>query len=212
MNTSRPVADFPQWHSGMAVCRDCDALIRVSETKPAECRCPRCGCIVGRAASGRLDSALAMYIAAGVCFLMANVFPILTIEAAGNQVNVTLTGAAFALRNQELGVMSLVVLATTVAVPAIELMSAIALLLLVKVRRSTQYIGLFFRVRQSLRPWSMLEIFVLGALVAFVKLGSIANVIAGAGIWSLGAFMVSSAAASHALDQSALWSKLGARH
>jgi hypothetical protein len=28
---------------------------------------------------------------------MANVLPVLTIEAAGNQVNVTLTGAAFAL-------------------------------------------------------------------------------------------------------------------
>jgi paraquat-inducible protein A len=211
MNSSRQVADLPGLQAEMVVCRDCDALIQVSELALATCRCPRCGCIVRRAGSGRLDSALALYIAAGIFFLMANVLPVLTIEAAGNQVNVTLTGAAFALRNQALGIMSWVVLATTVAIPAIELTSAIALLLLVKVRRSAQFVGVFFRIREGLRPWSMLEIFVLGALVAFVKLGSVANVIAGAGMWSLGAFMVSSAVASHAFDPGALWSRIEAR-
>ena len=137
----------------MVVCRDCDALIQLIESGLATYRCPRCGCVLRRAGSGRPDSALALYIGAGIFFLMANVLPVLTIEAAGNLVNVTLTGAALALGKQALGIMSWVVLATTVVIPATELTSAIALLLLVKLHRAAPFMGVFLRLRESLRPW-----------------------------------------------------------
>jgi paraquat-inducible protein A len=192
----------------MLACRECDALLRLAQAEPTTLRCPRCGSVVHRAVPGRLDSALAFYCAASIFFIIANVFPIVEIEAAGNKVDATLIGAANALRSQDMILVALVVIATTVAIPAIELFCATALLLLAKYRHSSGVLAVLFRLQEALRPWSMVEIFVLGALVAIVKLGSLASVVVGTGLWSLAAFMVLSAAGSHAFDPLEFWREI----
>jgi paraquat-inducible protein A len=40
------------------------------------------------------------------------------------------------------------------------------------------------KLLQMLRPWGMVEVFLLGVLVAIVKLGSMAQVIPGAALWA----------------------------
>jgi paraquat-inducible protein A len=42
----------------------------------------------------------------------------------------------------------------------------------------------------SLRPWGMVEVFLLGVLVAFIKLSSMAHVIAGPALWAFGILTV----------------------
>jgi len=192
----------------MLACRECDALLRLVHAEPTTLRCPRCGSVVHRAMPGRLDNALAFYCAASIFFIIANVFPIVEIEAAGNRVDATLIGAANALRSQDMNLVALVVIATTVAIPAIELFCTTVLLLLAKYRHSSRVLTVLFRLQEALRPWSMVEIFVLGALVAVVKLGSLASVVVGTGLWSLAAFMILSAAGSHAFDPLEFWREI----
>ena len=194
----------------LIACRECDALIKVTSGDLAMLLCPRCGCVVHRAASGRLDTALACYLAAGVFFAIANLTPIVSIEAAGNKTDTTLLGAALALHAQQMTLVALVVVLTTVVIPAVDVFCAIALLSFAKSRHSSQTLARYLRIRAGLRPWSMVEIFVLGALVAIVKLGGLASVVVGTGICALGAFMVTSAAASHAFDPLSLWNELEA--
>ena len=192
----------------LLACRECDALLKIRSDEPAMFRCPRCGCVVHRALEGRIDSALAFYLAACVLFALANSFPIVSIEAAGNTADTTLIGAARALHAQHMNLVALIVLATTVAVPAIELFCATSLLVFAKFRRAPRTLARLFRLREELRPWSMVEIFVLGALVAIVKLGNLASVVIGIGIWSLGGFIVTSAAAAHAFDPLSFWNEI----
>jgi paraquat-inducible protein A len=192
----------------MLACRECDALLRLALAEPTTRRCPRCGSVVHRAVPGRLDNALAFYCAASIFFIIANVFPIVEIEAAGNRVDATLVGAANALRSQDMNLVALVVVATTVAIPAIELFCTTALLLLAKYRHSSRMLTVLFRLQQALRPWNMVEIFVLGALVAIVKLGSVASAVVGTGLWSLAAFMILSAAGAHAFDPLEFWREI----
>jgi paraquat-inducible protein A len=192
----------------LLACRECDALLKIRGDEPAVFRCPRCGCVVHRAMKGQIDNALAFYLAACVLFAIANNFPIASIEAAGNRVDTTLIGAVRALHAQHMNLVALIVLTTTVAIPAIELFCASSLLLFAQSRHSPRTLALFFRLREGLRPWSMVEIFVLGALVAIVKLGSLASVIVGIGTWSFGAFIIASAAAAHAFDPLGVWNEV----
>jgi paraquat-inducible protein A len=200
-------ADAPA-RTRLLACRECDALLRAARAEPATLRCPRCGSVVHRAVPGRLDNALAFYSAATVFFVLANMFPIVAIEAAGNKVDATLLGAALALRSQQMNLVALVVVATTVAIPGIGLFCTTALLLLAKTRHTSRTLTGLFRLQEALRPWSMVEIFVLGALVAIVKLGSFASVVVGTGLWSLIAFMILSAAGSHAFDPLEFWQEI----
>lgn len=188
----------------LLACRECDALLKVPRGIRA-LNCPRCGYAVVRATEGRSEGALAFYVASGIFFAIANALPIVSIEAAGNKIDTTLVGAAWALHAQGMSLIGLIVLVTTVIVPVLELACTLALLLISQSPRSSRWRGYCLRVREKLRPWSMIEIFLLGALVAIVKLGGLASVVIGTGIWSLGAFMVTSAAGFHLFNQAGLW-------
>lgn len=194
----------------LLACRECDALLTIRSDEQATFRCPRCNCVVHRAIFGHLDNALAFYLAACVLFVIANSLPIASIEAAGNRMDTTLLGAAGALRAQQMNLVALLVIATTVVIPAIELFCVTSLLLLAKFRHSGRLLAGIFRLREKLRPWSMVEIFVLGTMVAMVKLSGLASVVIGAGAWSLAAFMLVSAAAAHAFDPLGFWNEIEA--
>ena len=50
--------------------------------------------------------------------------------------------------------------------------------------------GAIGRAIQSVRPWGMIEVFLLGVLVAIVKLSSMATVVAGPALWAFVALTV----------------------
>jgi paraquat-inducible protein A len=58
---------------------------------------------------------------------------------------------------------------------------------------------------QAVRPWVMVEVFMLGVLVAFVKLNGLAGVITGPGLWAFGAVMILAAAMASAFDHEHVW-------
>lgn len=189
-------------------CRDCDALLSVPPRIRATFHCPRCHSVVVRHGAGGLDSALAFYLTASIFFIVANLFPIVQIEAGGITVQTTLIGAARALQVEHMTLIALVVILTTVVVPTIELFCTTLVLLIAKTRHPLDALAYFFRLRQMLKPWNMVEIFILGALVAIVKLGGLASVVLGTGLWSLSVFMIAHAAASHRFDPLEFWSEI----
>jgi paraquat-inducible protein A len=146
-------------------------------------------------------------LAAIIFFLLANAFPVAAIQATGNTVHATLIGVAEALHVQNMSLVALVVIGTTIVFPGLELFCTCALLLFAKWRRLSLALVLFFRLRNAIKPWNMVEIFLLGTLVAIVKLGSIASVEPEIGFWSLCAFIVLSAATSQAFDPVEFWSE-----
>ncbi|HEY0340957.1 MAG TPA: paraquat-inducible protein A [Steroidobacteraceae bacterium] len=158
--------------------------------------------------SGSVERALAYYVAATIFFVTANCFPVVEIKVGGVTVPATLVGAARALWSEHMSLIALVVIATTVVIPAVELFCTTSVLILVETRHPFGTLAAFFRLRQRLRPWNMVEIFTLGALVAIVKLGSLATVVLGIGLWSLAAFMLTHAAAAHVFDPKEFWNEI----
>ena len=64
------------------------------------------------------------------------------------------------------------------------------------------------RHRQRLRPWSMIEVFVFGVFVAYVKLGDLVHITLDTGVYALLALTVAMIRADSALDREAVWQRL----
>eukprot|EP01035_Chromulina_nebulosa_P060417 gene60417-82666_t len=123
-------------------------------------------------------------------FAIANLFPIVEIELQGLRSQTTLAGAVVALSAEGMSVVALLVLATTILFPFLQL--CILAYLLVPLSREHRPVGfaLLVRAMQSLRPWGMIEVFLLGVLVAIVKLSSMATVVPGPALWAFVALTV----------------------
>jgi paraquat-inducible protein A len=64
------------------------------------------------------------------------------------------------------------------------------------------------RLLQAITPWSMLEIFLLGVIVASVKLAEQATILPGPAAWSLGALTLALAAAATQVHPHHLWERI----
>jgi len=145
-----------------------------------------------------LDRALALYLTATVLFALVNTFPILSLGLLGDSTEATLLEAVRALQAHHMSLVALLVGITTILVPWTELIASVILLALLRRRQQPRVVLRLLRIRSTLQPWNMLEIFALGSLVAIVKLGSLATILLGTGFWALWGFVGVSALAARA--------------
>jgi len=166
-------------------CPDCGLLQRrVALPRGARACCARCHAILYRENGLRLDVLLALNLAASLMFILANLFPMVTLQAGGAQSSTTLFGSVEALWAQEMQPVALVVLATTILVPALELFLLCYLLLPLYFNRAPTGFVPLMRLMQWVHPWGMTDVFLIGVLVALVKLARLAEVTPGVGLWS----------------------------
>jgi paraquat-inducible protein A len=173
------------------VCPGCDALYSRAPLHPRDvARCPRCGTELDRHPGRQERRILPLTVASLIMFAIANLFPIVEIELRGLTSQTTLAGAVVALSAEGMSLVALLVLATTILFPLLQL--CILAYLLVPLSRAHRPVGfaLLVRAMQSLRPWGMIEVFLLGVLVAIVKLSSMATVVPGPALWAFVALTV----------------------
>ena len=175
----------------LIVCEQCDAVYqrpRLGQREVAHCL--RCDAELDRDTGKRLEQLLPLTIGALILFVLANAFPIVTIELQGLSADTTLIGAVIALTRDGMSEVALLVLATTLLFPLIQL--AVLFYLLLPSSRQARPPGfvLLLRMMQAARPWGMIEVFMLGILVALIKLSNMAEVIPGPALWSFGGLTV----------------------
>ena len=168
----------------MVVCEGCDAVYRKAELRAREvARCPRCGTELARHPGAQQQRILPLTVASLVLFVIANIFPIVEIELQGRRSQTTLLGAVLALNSEGMSLVAMLVTATTLLFPLLQL-CILFYLLVPMARPGRPGFSLLVRMMQSLRPWGMIEVFLLGVMVAIVKLSSIATVLPGPALWA----------------------------
>ena len=65
-----------------------------------------------------------------------------------------------------------------------------------------------FRALRMITPWRMVEVMMLGVLVALVKLAHMTEIVLGIALWLLAALVVLLAAAASAFEPRELWARL----
>lgn len=196
--------------TALIACHDCDLLLREKPLPPGStARCSRCGAELYRNRTDSLNRTLAYTLGALMLFGITNAFPIVGLQVGGEVVQTTLFGAVRSLYEQDMRLVAAVVFVTTLATPAIELGALVYLLLPLKFNHVPDDAARVFRALHRAIEWSMVEVFMLGVLVALVKLAHIAAVVPGIALWSFAALMLLLAAALSTFDPRAMWARLG---
>lgn len=195
----------------LIACHECDLLQReIPLPAGGIATCPRCGATLYRNNPGGLDRTLALLLAAAILFVLANAFPIVSIETRGTHNATTLFGAVMTLWNEDMPSVAGLVFFTTLLAPAFELFTLIFVLAAVRLGFNAGPLPAVLRVVLGTRPWSMVEVFMLGVLVAVVKLSHLAHIEPGVALWSYGALILVFAAAMAGFDTHSLWNRLTA--
>ncbi len=196
----------------LIACRECDLLHRQAPLPPGgEARCTRCGARLYRwTRPDANDRTLALALTACILFIVANAFPILGLEVQGVSDSTTLLHAVQSLWNDGAYAVAALVFFTTVFVPAAELLGMVWVLLALRLDARGQATVPMLHFIESVKPWGMVEVFVLGVLVSLVKLTHVATVEPGVALFSFAALMALIAATAAEFDADAAWAQLEA--
>ena len=197
----------------LVACRECDLLQALPRCLVSHTlTCARCGAHMRTSQSGAIDRVLPLVVGAAILLLVAGTSPIVSIETAGSHSSTSLLGAMLTLSRQGVIGVTAIVMLTTLIAPSLELGLLVYALGGLALNRQLPALARVLSWLQLLRPWAMLEVFMLGVLVSLVKLGALAHVVPGIGLWCLGGFVFLSAAAHTFFNVHSYWNRLEMRH
>jgi paraquat-inducible protein A len=192
--------------SALIVCHACDLVHRRGPIgSHVRVRCSRCRAELYRTHSSSIDLAIALAFSALVLLVLSNAYPLVALEMNGTRRVTTLFGAALGLYSQGYGMIGAVVLVTTLFIPLFQIGSLLYVLLPLRQGRRAPRQREVFRALARLRPWAMSEVFMLGSLVAVVKLSALAHVVPGISLFSYGAMMLALAGLTSVTPTEQFW-------
>lgn len=195
----------------VVACHDCDLLNRLPDHAAGTLLCARCGAVLHRHRPDSIERSLALTLGATILFAVALSFPFLAIKSGGFVQETRLLTGIVELWRQELYSLATLVLFTCVLVPLLQMTGLLYLLVPVKLGRPAPLSFPVLRLVQRAAPWGMLEIFMLGILVALVKLGKMATIVPGIAVFAFGGLVLVMAAAVSTFDPHLLWERLDRR-
>jgi paraquat-inducible protein A len=190
-------------------CPHCDLLQRLPALEPgASARCPRCDKELWRRREDSLNRTLALTLAAAVLYIVANTDAMLGIAVVGREAATTVIGGAEHLWNNGQQFVAVIVLVTAVVAPGLQIAFMLAVSLASRRRRPPRWVGSLLRHQPTIRTWSMIEVMLLGVLVALVKIADYATVIPGVALFVLGVLVFLLAGMQASFDRRDVWDRV----
>ena len=201
---NQPVAD-----KSLVGCPNCDLLQRLPELAPgASARCPRCNEELSRRHGNALERTSALAATAAVLYLIANAVPMLSLSTVGRFNSTTVLGGAEYLVVNGREVVAGIVLFTAVIAPALQILSMLAIVIGARQANPRRWVGTMMRLNPMMRVWSMLEVMLLGVLVALVKIADYATVNPGIALYVVGALVFVLTAMQVSFDPRDIWQRI----
>jgi paraquat-inducible protein A len=193
----------------LIACHECDLLQRQVEVPLGDSAvCSRCGAVLYTHRRDTINRTIALMIAAAVLFVIGNAFPVVSMELQGQRTNAMVWEGAWRLHQEGETLVGTLVFLTAFLFPLVQIAGTLAILLPLRLGYTPRYLAHGFRLVSEAKPWSMVEVFMLGVLVSLVKLAHMATVIPGIGMWAFFALIVTLASASSTLDAHEVWKRL----
>jgi paraquat-inducible protein A len=196
----------------LVACEDCDLLHRLGPVpEGGAARCRRCRGALRRRPRNGLEHTLALALAAAVLFVVANSFPFLSFEMRGRVTETTLISGVVDLYQQGRETIAVLVCFTIVLAPLCQIALFLWVLLPLHLNRVPWQLPHAFRLLRHVQPWSMMEVFIIGMLVAIVKLMGMATIVPGLALWSFVLLMFAIAGAASSFEPEAVWERVEAQ-
>lgn len=167
----------------LVACHECDLLMRRPPLADGErAECPRCGYELYSHRHQVIRRSLALVLAALLLYIPANFLPIMHLSLLGQTTEDTIWSGVVGLYESDMQGVAVVVFLCSMAVPLLKLLCQLLVLLSIAWDVGRGYGLLFYRIYHHLRDWGMLEVYLMGILVAIVKLADIADLSLGIGL------------------------------
>lgn len=183
--------------SRFVACHECDTVHRQTMLQPGHAaRCSCCGGLLYRRSRITLEHYLALVMTGLIVMVIAQGFPIMGLELQGVSHASSLFQAILSLHREGMNLVAFVVIITTTVFPLFELgLLGLILALLVVPGWRERWVGVAYkypvldihmllRALLHIRPWVMLDVFMMATLVALVKLSHTATLTTGIGLWA----------------------------
>lgn len=192
-------------------CHDCDLLHEVPEV-PAGSRalCGRCGAVLLARRPETVERSIALALASLFFWLVANLFPFLTMEIGGRIEPSRLASGVGGLWADGFFELAVLVLLFAVAFPFLKIAAWLAVLVPLHLGLKPRYLAPLFRGLDLLHPWAMTEVFLLGVLVSYTKIVDMASITVGPALVGFVALIVTMIWTDLTLDTAEVWDRIAA--
>lgn len=154
-------------------------------------RCPRCNHILMSNRRNVIDTTLAAALSTAILMTAAVFFPFISLNGAGLSRDASVMDAIGAFASGWSAPLTLAVAAFIVVIPVLRAAAMCYALLPLRFGWKVPALAAqSFRLAIALKPWSMAEIFIVGVVVALVKVIGIADVSLGPAFWAFAAMIV----------------------
>ena len=207
---ARPEAAATSPH--LRECHDCGQIQVVPALPPGRrAVCLRCTAVLRHTHHDPFGVPLALHLAALIMLAIGTGTVLLSVQTFGIGLAADLFSGPVGLEQHGMWELAAVVLFTTFAAPLGKLLTVSIVLIGLRLPRPPGFIRRLFVWAERLRPWSMIEIYLLGLFVAYSRIGAVVHIDIGPAVYALGALMLTMVAADYSLDQDAVWEAMDQR-
>jgi paraquat-inducible protein A len=197
---------------GLQSCEGCGLLSR-PVPGAEDGRCPRCDEELSFRKRASLQRTWAYLLAAAVCYIPANLLPVLTTTTAAGADSDTILQGVVLLWSPTGWPLSLIVLFASIMIPSAKILALAYLLISVQrgaVENGEQRIRLY-RMVEFIGRWSMVDVFVDTFTAALVQLQPLMSVSPAPGLFFFAAVVVLTMLAVESFDPRLIWDAASAR-
>lgn len=193
-------------YADVIVCHGCDHVFdNVPFTAGQQLSCTHCGEVMKVKHANWLMQAAAFTLTGIILFLVTLSFPFMGLEAAGQEQSSRLLSGVGALLDRDQYLLASLVFITIFLMPLLELMGLSYVIGSRVLNFKPPGLAKVLHVLFLIRPWNMMEIFFIGVLITTIKLGDIASLLPGIGLYAFAGLILVLIYSHTHLDREALW-------
>ena len=191
---------------GLISCESCGLLSRPADVNEPG-YCPRCGEELVFRRHNAIQRTWALIIAAAICYIPANLMPVMITTTLGSPEADTIMGGIVFLYLSGSWPLALIVLIASVVIPLAKLVALAYLLITVQRRsiRGQHERTRLYRLVEIIGRWSMLDVFVDTFVVALIQLQPLMAVVPGMGVLFFAAVVMLTMIAAKSFDPRLIW-------
>ena len=207
MEQTRPVKQ-----ASITGCIDCGAVVHKDPLAAGNrLLCPRCRSVLVNPKKNSINRTLAFSISGLLIFLPACFLPILELNIFGLTGNCTMIKGVLQMFGNGFWWMSFLVLFCSVIVPLLIFCLLIFISLSAKFDYHTELLKKALKLYRVLHEWTMLDVYMLGILIAYIKMRDFGEISVFIGMYCFSASLVLAVFSTLAFDPGIVWHRIGSK-
>lgn len=195
--------------SHLQSCPSCDLLVETPTLEVGQSAgCPRCATTIASKKENSISNVLFISLAALFISYPAFFWPIMTLNAVGNEAKGSLFDAVIVCFSSNFQFVAFILLMTSILLPIVRFSLMLLITLCLKIKYHPPELLPLFKFSHHLEEWAMLDIYIIGIGVTLIKVYALASIEFNVALFCLLALTVLSVLLSAKIDHEEFWQAL----